>query len=308
MVIYAVSKTIVHRHKNLSKGQGLLSFTLYLDSSVLSALLKSFFTETLHLTMSSSSALNNAIPIFQGANFCTWQQVMGDYLKSQWLWFHVAALRDCGRGHPVEVTARALTQAEADAQVAWDADDILGLCLSPNLRTHLGNTARLMWESLNTTFGQPGVSAIFADYQAAISLEVTGGQNPQVEIQQLNTLFEHLAVNGMSISDPMQGMILLNTLPEKWDSVGMVYLQSTCQLTNVSFQAVREAVMAEFECTTCSSTIAVNKILAVKRKGKSPAFSEQKRAPNQAPPALVDLQVPKRRSEEVARVKPEHTK
>ena len=78
----------------------------------------------------------------------------------------------------------------------------------------------------------------------------------------------------------MQGMILLNALPVKWDSVGMVYLQSTRQLTNVSFQAMREAVMAEFEHTMCSSTIAVNKILAVKRKGKSPTFSEQKHAPN----------------------------
>ena len=285
MVIYAVSKTIVHRHKNPSKGQGPLSFILYLDSSVLSALLKSFFIEILHFTMSSSSALNTAIPVFQGVNFCTWQQAMGDYLKSQRLWFHVAALMDGGRGHPVEVTAGAPTQAEANAQVAWDADDIqclgiLSLRLSPNLWTHLVNTACLTWDSLNTTFGQLGVSAI--------SLRVTGGQNPQVEIQQLNTLFECLAANDMSISDPMQGMILLNALPAKWDSVGMVYLQSTCQLTNVSFQAMREAVMAEFEHTMCSSTIAVNKILAVKRKSKSPAFSEQKRAPNQAPPALVE--------------------
>ena len=111
------------------------------------------------------------------------------------------------------------------------------------------------------------------------SLTVTGGQNLQVEIQQLNTLFKCLVANGMSISDPMQGMILLNAFPVKWDSVCMVYLQSTHQLTNVSFQAMREAVMAEFERTMCSSTI------AVKRKGKSPAFSEQKHAPNQAPPA-----------------------
>ena len=105
--------------------------------------------------MSSSFTLNTAVPVFQGANFRTWQQAMGDYRKSQRLWFHVATLMDGGRGRPVEVTARAPTQAEADAQVAWDANDIqclgiLGLCLSPNLRTHLGNTARLMWDSLNT--------------------------------------------------------------------------------------------------------------------------------------------------------------
>ena len=136
---------------------------------------------------------------------------MGDYLKSQWLWFHVAALMDGGRGCPVEAVAGTPTQAEADAQVACNANDIqclciLGLCLSPNLRTHPGNTARLTWDSLNTMFEQPGVSAIFADYQAAISLKVTGGQNLQVEIQQLNTLFECLVANSMSVSDPMQGI------------------------------------------------------------------------------------------------------
>ena len=46
--------------------------------------------------------------------------------------------------------------------------------------------------------------------------------------------------------------------------------------------------MAEFEHTMRSSTIAMNKISAVKRKGKSPTFSEQKHAPNQAPPAPVE--------------------
>ena len=130
--------------------------------------------------MSSSPTLNNAVPVFQGVNFCTWQQAMGDYLKSQRLWFYVTTLMDGGRGHPVEAVARAPTQAEVNAQVAWDANDIqclgiLGLRLSPNFRTHLGNTAHLTWDSLNTMFGQLGMSAIFADYQAAISLKVTGG-------------------------------------------------------------------------------------------------------------------------------------
>ena len=134
---------------------------------------------------------------------------MGDYFRPQQFCFYVATLTDGGRACPVEAVARAPTQAEADAQVAWDFDDIqclviLSLYLSPNLRTHFGNTAHLTWDSLNTTFGQPGVSAI--------TLKVTGGQNLQVEIQQLNTLFKHLTANGMVISDPMQGIIMLNIL------------------------------------------------------------------------------------------------
>ena len=123
-----------------------------------------------------TSALNTTIPVFQGANFHTWQQEMGDYLKSQQLWFHVATLMDGGRGHPVETVAGALSQAEADAQVAWDNIQclgIFGLHLSPNVRTHLRNTACLTRDSLNTMFRQLGMSVIFADY-SHMGLESAG--------------------------------------------------------------------------------------------------------------------------------------
>jgi hypothetical protein len=69
----------------------------------------------------------------------------------------------------------------------------------------------------------------------------------------------------------------------------MVYLQRQNILANVTFASVRDAIMAEFEQTSPPSSLAVQKISAVKCKGKSFTFKEQTRT-NQlsAPKASSD--------------------
>ena len=111
--------------------------------------------------------------------------------------------------------------------------------------------------------------------QAALHMKILGSQNPQVEMQRLLTLFERLCANGMAISDPIQGMMMLCALPGKWDNIAMVYLQAQNVLANMTFASVRDAIMAEYERTAHPSTLAAQKISAVKRKGKSPQFKEQ---------------------------------
>jgi hypothetical protein len=225
--------------------------------------------------MSSNNSINN-VPVFSSANFRTWQQTIEDYLKSMRLYRHIsgAAFR------PAPVVPP--TQANLDTMAAWDeaneqAQGILGLKLLTNLCTHLGATAHASWQALDNAFGQPGISSIYADLQAALHVKISGGQNLQVEMQQLLTLFERLRANGMAISDPIQGMMLLNTLPPKWDNVSMVYLQGQNVLANVTFATVRDAIMAEFEQTSRPSSLAIQKISVVKHKGKSPTFKEQTR-------------------------------
>jgi gag-polypeptide of LTR copia-type len=225
--------------------------------------------------MSSNNGINK-VPVFSGANFRTWQQTMGDYLRSMRLFRHVSG----ATVKPTPVVPP--TQANLDAIAAWDEADeqaqgILGLRLSTNLRTHLGATAHASWQALDNAFGQPGISSIYADLQATLHVKISGGQNLQVEMQRLLTLFERLHANGMAISDPIQGMMLLNALPPKWDGVSMVYLQGQNVLANVTFASVRDAIIAEFERTSRPSSLAVQKISAVKRKGKSPTFKEQTR-------------------------------
>jgi hypothetical protein len=168
--------------------------------------------------MSSNNGINN-VAVFSGANFCTWQQTMGDYLRSMRLFRHVS-------GTTIRPTQWFLPprQANLDAIAAWDeadeqAQDILGHRLLTNLHTHLGATAHASWQALDNAFGQPEISSIYADLQATLHMKILGGQNPQVEMQWLLILFERLHANGMMISDPIQGMMLLNALPPKWDGV-----------------------------------------------------------------------------------------
>ena len=89
-------------------------------------------------------------------------------------------------------------------------------------------------------------------------------------------------------TNQLQGMILLKALPPKWDNVKSIYTQTTPQLTNVSFDMVRTAVMAEFERTSHPNALAANKISAVKCKGKSPTFSEQNSVTNHTSKAPVN--------------------
>ena len=226
----------------------------------------------------------NAVPIFSGANFRTWAQQMGDYLRFQRLWRITSGTAT----RPVRNTPTDLA-----AQNAWDEGDeqaqgILGLRLSSNLRTHLGATSALSWTALNNVFGQPGIGSIYADLQAALHVRILGGQNPQVEMQRLLTLFERLHANGMAISDPIQGMMTLCALPAKWENIAMVYFQGVNALANVIFASVRDAIMAEYEWTARPSALAAQKISVVKHKGRSPQFKEQTQPNKFVPKASGD--------------------
>ena len=193
------------------------------------------------MASNNNNTLNMTITVFAGANFCAWQPSMGDYLKSQKLWHHATGVVT----RPVAAVPASPMDAELQLQGLWDETDdqikgILGLRLSPNLHTHLGTTAApatasQAWASLETTFGRPGISAIFADYHALHVVKISGQQNPQVEIQRMNMILERLTANGVTFSDPVWGMQLLAALPQKWDNVNMIYLQGKTQLTQVTF-------------------------------------------------------------------------
>ena len=155
--------------------------------------------------------------------------------------------------------------------------------LSSNLRTHLGSaqsprTAKQAWDSLVASFGQMGISGLIADFHQAAFSKVSGTQNPQVEIQAIHTLWERLWANQIVIPDYIQGMLLLGAIPNKWDHIAAMYTQGAQTMMSVTFASVRQAIMAEYERTQRPSSNIATKISAVKWKGKSPQFSEQRQS------------------------------
>ena len=133
--------------------------------------------------MSSSTNNNsnspNVVPVFNRSNFRIWAEKMEDYLKSQKLWHYVKA------NGMVRLTPAILSTAmpnEIKVMDDWDkvnnqANGIIALRLAHSLRTHLKPTVAATWSSLDTTFGVPGLSTVFADFHAAMNVWISGTQN-----------------------------------------------------------------------------------------------------------------------------------
>ena len=236
------------------------------------------------ITMSSSNGVDKLVPIFDGWDFRLWQEKISDYFNSQRLWKYVSGALPC----PAPANAAAPTAAETAEIAEWDEVDeqvhgIIAMRLLSNLRTHLGSassprTAKQAWDSLVSSFGQMGISGLITDFHRAAFTKVSGMQNPQVKIQAIHTLWERLQANQIEIPDYIQGMLLLGAIPNKWDHIAAMYMQGMQTMMSVTFTSVQQAIMAEYEWTQCPSSNIATKISAVKRKGKSPQFSEQRQA------------------------------
>ena len=223
--------------------------------------------------MSSSKDLTSLVPIFNGADFRMWKERMSDFLGSQHLFGYASGTRTCPAGN---TPADLITQADWD-EVDHQVISLIVLRLSANLHTHLGATAALTWMSLENTFGTPHFTSVFKDFEEVLKIKLQVGHNPQVEIQRIWTILECLQANGCTLTNYIQGMILLHAIPAQWDNIASMYCNGMTQ-ANVSFNDIRLAIMAEFEHTAHPLQIAhhADKISAVKRKGKSPQSKEQR--------------------------------
>ena len=182
-------------------------------------------------------------------------------------------------------------QAGAD-QSAWDDKDKIAngsliLRLAHNLHAGVvGATVAATWTSVSNTWARTSVASVYQDFKAAMRVRV-GTSNPAKDITKLYTHLKRLRANTVVILDYVQGMMLLNAIPDEWDHVAAYYVQSTAAVANVQFTAIRTAILAEFDRSggnRPSQTHIADKISAVKRKGKSPQFSNQK-GTNQYDPA-----------------------
>ena len=155
----------------------------------------------------------------------------------------------------MEAIARAPTPAEVQLQAAWDENSnqvqgIIGSRISQTLHPHISTTCADTWTNLRTRFGTPGISKIAAEMYAAYSMKLSATHNPHPDMERMNMLFERLKANGMDFNDAQQGLILLNVIPKEWSTVAQIYSQANQTLETTTFLGVRDAIIAEYECTT----------------------------------------------------------
>ena len=228
--------------------------------------------------MSSSAdfSLNKTIPVFDGANFLEWQPQMKGFLQLKG-WWHIV---NSTITQPV-VGAAGATQADVNGWLMADkmALGAITLKLVHTLRTGMvAATSAATWTALTTAFTHTGVSAVYQDFKAAMRVRI-GTSNPAKDITRLTTHLERLHANNVVIPDYVQGMMLLNAIPDEWDHIAAYYVQTTNAVANVAIAAIRTAILAEHDRlggTKQNQSHIADKISAVKRKGKSPKFSSQR--------------------------------
>ena len=229
----------------------------------------------------SSAATNDvktAVPIFDGSNYNVWVDQMKFWLQSQNLWRIVNSTiprPTVGLGPPPVTTQ--------DIAVWDDKDEAAFGAISLRIAHHMwaailtaaNTTSALVWTAITMTWSRTGISAIYQDYKAAIHIRV-GMSNPAKDITRLQTHFECLSANNAPVSAYEQGMILLSAIPDEWDHVAAYYVQTCTSVVNMSFNAIRKAILAEFDRSGGSrpdQSHVADKISAIKRIGKAPKFS-----------------------------------
>jgi gag-polypeptide of LTR copia-type len=244
--------------------------------------------DTTTINMSSKDIASH-VPMFVGQDFRFWKESMTDYLGAQRLLGYALGQRQ----RPVAANVAQPTQAELAAQADWDKIDLqvhsmISMRLSTNLRTLIGTTSMATWTNLEQRYGIPHFTGIYKDYELAHSIKLTTGENPEIRIQKIWTILERLQANRCVLDNYLQGMLLLKAIPKEWDTVAQMYCNGM-QMANVTFDGVRDAIMAEFERTACPAQLAhqADKISAVKHKGASPRFKEQRKN-NSAPHPATD--------------------
>jgi hypothetical protein len=118
---------------------------------------------------------------------------MEDYLGVQRLLEYVLSQHQ----RPVAAIAAQPTQAELVAMADWDkinlqVKSMIAMRLSTNLRTLLGIMSAAMWTNCDQRYGVPYFTRIYKDYELAHSIRLTTGENPDVQIQKIWTILEHL--------------------------------------------------------------------------------------------------------------------
>ena len=162
---------------------------------------------------------------------------MTAFLQSQGLWHITNGTQTCPT---LAVAPTPSNQGELDA---WDLKDEIcngqiTLHLAQNVCTGIvGATAAQTWTNLQTQFTSGGLSSIYQDFKATMAMKI-GMSNPAKNMMSLYTYLEHLRANQMVIPEYIQGMMLLNAIPNKWDHIAAYYVQQQQMVATITFKAI----------------------------------------------------------------------
>ena len=178
-----------------------------------------------------SSALTNLVPILDGSNYQQWAPPMRNFLKSQgrWLvlsednpadWYltpiptftvtHDNTLNE--EATATETKAKAKASSSASATITEDQKEEMREWAETNskavrnisLYLHHSiqykyqdeDNAGKLWKALKAEYGNPGVSATYLKFKAALAVQIPINSDPTLTINEFTSYFGRMAEAG----------------------------------------------------------------------------------------------------------------
>ncbi|EAU88275.2 hypothetical protein CC1G_11753 [Coprinopsis cinerea okayama7 len=233
--------------------------------------------------MSISANIDNHVMLFKGVDYNVWADQMQTYLEFTGLWNYTRSSSQLAidPGESASNKEKSSYRAELNKYNEgttkcmgavrlrlhpdiWNHPDIKG-CVSPFT----------LWSKIQELYGKPGLSVIYSDFKQAINFAWDGNLDPCSEIVCFQVILSRLIANKVELPEFVKGMLLLSSLPQKYNNVVSLALQTLKDMKDIKVDAIIPLIITEHERK--STKLSVNKATRVKQKKSNPKYKDQKK-------------------------------
>jgi hypothetical protein len=221
--------------------------------------------------MSHVIALLSSVEKLTGAeNYSTWKNKMSDILTLLTADnYTFSALDICtekwvigGKTNPIAGTSLTTEQIAVNTEIDTQREERQTRTTKGLVSTRYEYAADL-WKFLSDTYGTAEPLSIFALYSQTINFRISGTKEPSAEIANLELIYNQLHGCSVEIPTLVQAMTLLGSVPEHW-KIASSFLAAKGGISDVTFQAVRAAILQEYNQHMTHSASQVNCFSGVK--------------------------------------------
>ncbi|EAU80413.2 hypothetical protein CC1G_11963 [Coprinopsis cinerea okayama7 len=235
--------------------------------------------------MSISANIDNHVMLFKGVDYNVWADQMQTYLEFTGLWNYTrsSSQSPIDPGESASNKEKNSYRAELNTRVYNEGTTkcmgAMRLRLHPDIRNHPDIKVCVgpftLWSKIQELYGKPGLSVIYSDFKQAIYFAWDGNLDPRSEIARFQVILSRLTANKVELPEFVKGMLLLSSLPQKYDNVVSLALQTLKDMKDIKVDAITPLIITENERK--STKLSVNKATRVKQKKSNPKYKDQKK-------------------------------
>ena len=183
--------------------------------------------------MSISANIDNHVMLFKGVDYNIWADQIQTYLEFTGLWTYTSTTSRApiDPGESASNKEKNSYRAELNKynEGTTKCMGAMRLRLHPDIRNHpdiKGSVGPFtLWSKIQELYGKPGLSVIYSDFKQAINFAWDGNLDPRSEIARFQVILSRLNANKVELPEFVKGMLLLSSLPQKYDNVVSLALQ-----------------------------------------------------------------------------------